>query len=63
MGMWGCEGDGVPTTIDNEEGPTSQSRTITNSKIQALVQIVQESHGNAHGLKGLNLPGFVHLIS
>ena len=33
------EDDGVPTTIDNEEGPTSQSRTITNSKIQALVQI------------------------
>ena len=30
----------VPTIIDNEEGPTSQSRSIISSKVQALVQIV-----------------------
>ena len=57
------EDDAAPTTIDNEEGPTSQSRPITNSKIQALVQIVQESQGSTHRLKGQNLPSFVHLIS
>jgi len=57
------EDDAVPTTIDNEEDPTSQSRSNTSSKIQALVQIVQESQGSAHGLKDQNLPDFVHLIS
>jgi len=55
--------DVVPTTIDNEEDPTSQSRSNTSSKVQALAQIVQESQGSAHRLKNQNLPGFVHLIS
>jgi len=57
------EDDVVPTTIDSEEGPTSQPRYNTSSKIQALVQIVQESQGSAHELKKQNLPGFVHWIS
>jgi len=57
------EDDVVPTTIDNEEGPTYQSRSNTSSKVQALVQIVQERQGSAHGLKNQNFPGFVHLIS
>ena len=39
------EDDVVPTTIDNEEDPTSQSRSNTSSKLQALVQTVQESKG------------------
>ena len=34
------ENDVVITTIDNKEGPTSQSRSKTSSKVQALVQIV-----------------------
>ena len=57
------EDDAVPTTIDNEEDPTSLSRSNTSSKIQALPQIVQESQGSAHELKDQILPGFVHLIS
>ena len=67
--IWGSnllnkgEDDVVPTTTDDEEGPTSQPRSNTSSKIQALVQIVQESQGSVHGLKAPNLLGFVHLIS
>jgi len=57
------ENDVFSPTIDNEEGPTSQSGSNTSSKVQALVQIVQESQGSAHGLKNQNLPGFVQLIS
>jgi len=55
--------DAVLTTIDNEEDPKSQSTSNTSSKVQAVVQIVHESQGSAHGLNSQNLPGFVHLIS
>jgi len=57
------EDDVFSTTIDNKEDPTSQSRSNTSSKVQALVQIVQESQGSAHGVKNQNMPDFVHLIS
>ena len=55
--------DGVPTTINKEEGPKSLTRSNTSSKVQALTHIVQESQGSAHGLKNQNLPVFVHLIT
>jgi len=35
--------DGVPTTIDDEEGPTSLTGFNSNSKFQALAQVVEES--------------------
>jgi len=35
--------DGVPTTNDKEEGPTSPKGSIANSKVQALAHIVEES--------------------
>jgi len=35
--------NGVPTIKDKEEGPTSPTRSIVSSKLQALAQIVEES--------------------
>jgi len=55
--------DGVPTTIDNEEGPTSPTRFNSRSKVQALAHIVEESLKQATGIKDQFLPGFVHLIT
>ena len=55
--------DGVPTTIDNEEGPTSPTRFNSSSKVQVLGQVVEESLKQAAGLKNQFLPGFVHLIT
>jgi len=55
--------DGVPTTIDNEEGPTSPTRFNSSSKVQVLAQVVEESLKQAAGLKNQFLPGFVHLIT
>jgi len=57
------EDDGVPTNQDNEEGPTSPSRSFTNSKVQAMAQIVEKSQNQATGLNGQNMPDFVHLIN
>ena len=37
------EDDGVSTTIDDEEGPTSPTRIKSSSKVQALTHIVEES--------------------
>jgi len=37
------EDDGVPTTNDKEEGPTSPTRSIASSKAQALAHIVEKS--------------------
>ena len=55
--------DGVPTTNDVEEGPTSPTRFNSNSKVQALAQVVEESLKQATGLKNQFVPGFVHLIT
>jgi len=55
--------DGVPTTIDNEEDPTSPTKFNSNSKVQALAHIVEESLRQALGFKDQFLPGFVHLIT
>jgi len=55
--------DGVPTTIDKEEGLTSLTRSIPSSKVQALAHIVEESQSCAVRLKNQILPGFVHLIT
>ena len=57
------EDDGGPTTIDNEEGPTSPTRFNSSSKVQVLAQVVEESLKQAAGLKNQFLPGFVHLIT
>jgi len=37
------EKDRVPTTTDKEQGPTSLTRPIPSSKVQALAHIVKES--------------------
>jgi len=50
------EDDGVPTTINNEEGPTSPRRFISSSKVQALAHIVEESQRQASGFKDQFLP-------
>ena len=57
------EDDAVTTTSNNEEDPPSHSRSITSSKVQAMVQKVQDIQGDTHGLDILKLPGFVYLIS
>jgi len=57
------EDDGVPITIDNEEGPTSPTRFNSNSKVQALTHIMEESLRQAPEFKDQFLPGFVHLIT
>ena len=57
------EANGVPTTKDKEEGPTSPTRFIGSSKVQALAQIVEESQSHVTRLKDQNLPDFVHLIT
>ena len=55
--------DAVTTTSNNEEDPPSHPRSITSSKVQAMVQKVQDIQGDTHGLDILKLPGFVYLIS
>jgi len=55
--------DGVPTTNDKEEDPTSPTRSIASSKVQALAHIVEESLKQAPGFKDQILPGFVYLIT
>jgi len=35
--------DRVPTTNDKEERPTSPTRSIASSKVQALAHIIEES--------------------
>jgi len=57
------EDDGVPTTIDNDKGPTSPTRFNLSSRVQALAHIVEESLRQAPGFKDQFLPGFVHLIT
>ena len=55
--------DGIPNTIDKEEGPMTRSRSKNHSKLQALLQNVQEVQGDAYGLAHLKVPGFVHAIT
>jgi len=55
------EDDGVPTTNDKEGGPTSPTRFILSSKVQALAHIVEESLKQAPGFKDQFLPGIVLL--
>ena len=57
------EDDGVPTTMDKEEGPTTHSRSISSSKLQALLQNVQDVQGSSHGPAYLKIPGFVNVIT
>jgi len=42
--------DGVALSQDNKEGPKSLTRSNATSKIQAMTQILEKSHGDALGL-------------
>ena len=55
--------DGVPPNQDKEEGPPSPTGFFTNSKVQAMAQIVEKSQTEVTGLYGQNVPDFVHLIT
>ena len=55
--------DGVAINQDKEECPTSLLRSFTNSKVQAMAQIVEKSQNQATGLNGQKVPGFVQLIT
>jgi len=57
------EDDRVPTNQDKEEGPTRPTRSFTNSKVQAMTQIVEKSQTEITWFYGMNMPGFVHLIA
>ena len=56
-------GDGFPTTIANEEGPTTHSRSNIQSKLQALLQNGHNVQEGVHGLAPSKQPGFVNLIT
>jgi len=55
--------DGVPTTNEKKEGPTSPIRFIASFEVQALAYIVEESLKHAPMSKDQILLGFVHLIT
>jgi len=55
--------NGVPTTKDKEEDPTSRTRSIASSKAQALAKVVEGNQSQVTGLKDQQLPSFVHLIA
>jgi len=42
--------DGAPFSQENEEGPKSLERSNVSSKVQAMAQILENSHGDASGL-------------
>ena len=57
------EDEGVPHIQDKEEGPKSPTRSNASSKVQAMVQMLEENRTAASGLNNQNVPSFVHLIS
>jgi len=57
------EDDGVPTSQDKEEGPTTPTRSYESSKVQTMAHIVEKSQTKVTGLYGQNVPSFVHLIT